>query len=559
MRESHPWVLGVSASHNGAACLLHGDRIVAAVQEERLSRVKRHRVWGACPARAIDYCLRAGGIDASQLDVVVGCSQSSSRATDQDFAANPQLAACRSKALIKVIPHHLGHAISAFALSGFRDATVVVIDGMGSPFDDLRDDERDTVVEHVIGGWETASVYHASNTDVRAVEKHLVARGAWLGGVEGAMPTYGSLGGMYSATALQLFGNATEAGKVMGLAPYGRPSIPVEDLVCYDGRRFSFPNVVQRRFQHVERWPRHQAVYEDLAASVQAALEEAVLALVRQARSRSDSRHLCYAGGVALNSVLNERIVREAGFADVFVLPAAEDSGVAIGAAFEGLWGLTGVHTRQRLACDAMGRHYDSAEIDDAVRSFSSLRQDRTADPVSAAASLLADGMIVGWFQGGSELGPRALGQRSILCDPRRSDGKEILNQRVKYREAFRPFAPVVALEDVERFFELDGAPAESPFMLRVCRFREAQRAVVPAVVHVDGTGRLQTVTSSINGPFYDLVKAFGDLTGVPLILNTSFNVMGEPIVESPYDALRCLTSTGIDACVFGDRIVFKA
>jgi carbamoyltransferase len=182
----------------------------------------------------------------------------------------------------------------------------------------------------------------------------------------------------------------------------------------------------------------------------------------------------------------------------------------------------------------------------------------RSADPVSDAVDLLCDGKIVGWFNGRSELGPRALGQRSILYDPRLPNGKEILNQRVKKREMFRPFAPSVLLEAVGDWFEVDGTDPESPFMLRVCRFRPDKRPVVPAVVHVDGSGRLQTLTPEANGPFYELVRRFYERTGVPLVLNTSFNVMGEPIVETPADAIACLLGSGLDCCVFEDRIAFR-
>jgi len=171
---------------------------------------------------------------------------------------------------------------------------------------------------------------------------------------------------------------------------------------------------------------------------------------------------------------------------------------------------------------------------------------------------LLCDGKIIGWFDGRSELGPRALGQRSILCDPRRPDGKEILNRRVKMREPFRPFAPAVLLEEAGNWFELDGAAPDSPFMLRVCEVKREKRNEVPAVVHVDGTGRLQTLTRETNGRFYELVQSFHERTGVPILLNTSFNRMGEPIVETPRDAIECLLNTGLDGCVFDDRIVCK-
>jgi carbamoyltransferase len=322
--------------------------------------------------------------------------------------------------------------------------------------------------------------------------------------------------------------------------------------------RFQYSDEVPHSFRIEDRWPLRQQEYEDLAASVQSALEQALLYLVGRLRRLSSSQNLCLAGGVALNSVANERIIREAGFTRVYIIPAAEDSGPAIGAAYHALWRLTGENTRRRMVHDACGRLYTRSEVQAAIDRNPTIRAVHSADPVSDAVDLLCDGKIVGWFNGRSELGPRALGQRSILYDPRLPNGKEILNQRVKKREMFRPFAPSVLLEAVGDWFEVDGTDPESPFMLRVCRFRPDKRPVVPAVVHVDGSGRLQTLTPEANGPFYELVRRFYERTGVPLVLNTSFNVMGEPIVETPADAIACLLGSGLDCCVFEDRIAFR-
>lgn len=259
-----------------------------------------------------------------------------------------------------------------------------------------------------------------------------------------------------------------------------------------------------------------------------------------------------------MNSIANERIIREAGFGNVYIMPAAEDSGPAIGAAYYGLWELTKRNTRRRMMHDACGRVYSPHSVAAAIARTPGITSLKSSDIIGDAVELLCEGKILGWFEGRSELGPRALGQRSIVCDPRRADAKEILNSRVKKREAFRPFAPVILLEHVAEWFELEGADPASPFMLRVCPFRPDKRSLVPAVVHVDGTGRLQTVTRDVNGRFYELVRKFYERTGVPLLLNTSFNVQGEPIVETPEDAICCLLKSGLDACIFEDRIVFK-
>jgi carbamoyltransferase len=256
--------------------------------------------------------------------------------------------------------------------------------------------------------------------------------------------------------------------------------------------------------------------------------------------------------------VANERIIRESGFRNVYIMPAAEDSGTAIGAAYHGLWQLAGHNSRRQLLHDSPGRTYSPADVSAVLDQTANVQVVYSNNMISDTVELLCDGKMVGWFAGGSELGPRALGQRSILCDPRRPDAKETLNRRVKMREAFRPFAPAVLLEETPGWFEFGDVLPESPFMLRVCQVNGEKKQEVPAVVHVDGTGRLQTLTQENNGSFYELVREFYQKTGVPMLLNTSFNRMGEPIVETPADAMRCLLNTGLDCCVFEDRIVFK-
>ena len=557
---SKPWVLGLSASHNGAACLLHGDRIVAAVQEERLVGKKRARLFGSRPSLAVQYCLAQGGIGPADLDMIVLCAQSGLDLPENDLAANPLLDVRGNGTATLSISHHAGHAISAFATSGFEDAAVLVVDGMGSPTKDLSEDEKSAVIDNCLSGGETNSIYYAEGTTLKALEKHMIDQGRWLNPPPpgSSMPGFGSLGGIFSAAAAQIFGDAMDAGKVMGLAPYGSPTIGPEEFFEIQDGRFVFSDEVPKRFTSQDRWPKNQETYEDLAASVQNALEHALLYLVNRIQSLSSSRNLAYAGGVALNSVANERIVRETGFEHVYVIPAAEDSGPAIGAAYHGLWQLTNEYTPRAYERDAFGTVYGKSAITAAISRTPSIDTRETSDCVRDAADLLVDGKIIAWFSGPSELGPRALGQRSILCDPRQPDAKAMLNARVKHREGFRPFAPVIPLEDAVDWFDVDGVDPSSPFMLRVMDFREDKRDLVPAVVHVDGTGRVQTVTREVNGPYYELVRAFGDRTGVPILLNTSLNVMGEPIVETPEDALWCLLLTQLDACVFDGAIVTK-
>jgi len=558
MSSTAPWVLGLSASHNGAACLLKGQKIFVAVQEERLTRVKRQWIYGATRSLAAEYCLNFAGIRADDLSAVALSVTGSAADPEHDLKRNPLLSGNRKKIRTFVVPHHYAHALSAYATSGFAESAILVIDGVGSPAADMFEAERKAFTHKSEYGSEIISLYFGSGTLLTPLEKHVVDYGAWLTKRETGMPWFASLGGMYSAVAEQIFGNAMEAGKVMGLAPFGSPSISIDKFFEIQKGNFLFSELLPAQFAHNQRWPECEPEYANLAASVQAALEEALRYLIERLRKLQSSENFCYAGGVALNSVANEWIIRRSGFKRVHITPAAEDSGAAIGAAYYALWQIAAENVRYKMKHDACGRPYSRASVAAAVRATTGVRSVPSADPIADAVDLLCQGKIIGWFDGRSEIGPRALGQRSILCDPRRACNKEVLNRKVKKRESFRPFAPAILLEEVENWFELDDAPRESPYMLRVCRFKPEKQDLVPAVVHIDGTGRLQTVTISANGNFYHLIKRFHDKTGVPIILNTSFNVAGYPIVETPADAIACLCSTELDCCIFEDQIVFK-
>jgi carbamoyltransferase len=272
----------------------------------------------------------------------------------------------------------------------------------------------------------------------------------------------------------------------------------------------------------------------------------------------SGNTRLCYAGGVALNVTTNERLHRESTFHDIYIPAAAEDSGPAVGAAFHALWQITGRHGPAHIHTDSFGKSYSTQEIDDAIADTPGLRTVSTNDVLREAAMRLANGEIGGWFHGGAELGPRALGNRSILADPRDPETKTRLNAKVKFRQGFRPFAPAVLNERADAWFELARDDNDSEFMLRSWKVREHAKAIVPAVVHADGTGRAQTVDRAHLPRFHALISKFHDLTGVPMLVNTSFNVNKEPIVETPEDALWCFLFTGIDFCVLEDHLVVK-
>ena len=558
--KKDPWILGISASHNGSVCLLKGNEIVAAIQEERLVREKRRNIKGAIPCLSINYCLDYAGIRPSELDVVVLCVQERARSPEQDVRLNSQLQVSLHDIPVLTISHHLGHAVSAFATSGFKESAVMVIDGLGSPYEDFSSDERTRAFIQDADQWECTSLYSASSTTITAIEKHTVKYAGWLGKRNTGMPTFRSLGGMYSAVATQIFGQPMEgAGQVMGLAPYGEPEFPVSDFYEVVDGQFLFSDRVLEQFTHDRRWPECEVRYRNLARSVQEALEAAVLYLAARLRETTNSENLCYAGGVALNCVANERLIRESGFKRVFIMPAAEDSGASVGAAFFGLWHLTAENTNYKLVADSLGRRYDHVAIHESIEKTPAITiLKNRSEILEETAERLCKGQFAGWFQGGSELGPRALGQRSILADPRSPDAKDTLNARIKFRAAFRPFAPSILYEEAANWFEFDNYDVSSPFMLRVCKFKPHARDRVPAVVHVDGTGRVHTVTREGNERLYELLQRFYRRTGVPILLNTSFNISGEPIVETPEDALWCLLYTNLDFLVLEHQIVTK-
>ena len=556
---SEPWILGYCATHNGAVCLLQGDKIVAAVQEERLTGIKRARLGRLDESLAFRYCLDAGGIEAKELDITVGAY----------FSGDPVVGAnvvAEGPGQLITIPHHFAHAAGVFALSGFQESAVLVIDGQGGLADSLPASELINVKRSTVPNlrrWaETVSIYVANGTEIRCIEKHL---GEWMPDLKNLrrgqpMQTFGSIGGMYSSVSHQIFGDAMDAGKVMGLAAFGNRSYPTEDFftISEDGC-FLFSDKIAKRYSDVAHWPENQSENQNLATSVQHALEDSIFYLVEHTRELTSSPNLCYAGGVALNAITNEQIIQRSYFDDVYIMAAAEDSGTAIGAAYYGLWQLGKVHQHVRHNNDSVGRVYQTKEIDRAISKTPCVEVVATEDPVQSVVELLAEGKIVGWFSGGSEIGPRALGQRSILSDARSEEAKTRLNARVKHREAFRPFAPLVLEKETTNWFDAPAIAPTSPLMLRTFPFRKDKTDCVPAVVHEDGTGRLQTLNAEDYPGLHDLLIRFFNKTGVPILVNTSFNVMGEPIIETPEDALWCLLYTDLDYCFLEDRLVKRS
>ncbi len=570
-------ILGLNAFHGDAAAALVVDgELVNAVEEERLNRVKH---CAGFPELAARWCLEDAGLSPGDLDhVAVGRdpranigakvirtiltrpspryvmerfrNASKVRDVKEHTAAALGVEPDALRARFHNVEHHLAHAASAFFVSPFDEAAVLTLDGFG--------DFASTMLAHGRGNrlevLERVLFPHSLGIFYTAVTQ-------WLG-----FPKYG------------------DEGKVMGLAPYGDPKPHLEkmrDLVRLDGELFELgldyfvhhkegvdmtwdeqtPTIGRLYSDRMveafgpAREPRTELtkVHHDVAASLQAMLEEAYLHLVRTAHRRTGSKNLCLAGGVALNAVANGRIRPETPFDEVYVQPAAGDSGIAVGAAYY-VWNQELGRPRGFVMEHAYtGPQYGDAEYEQAIRAggFTPERLDDDA-LFPFVAERIAEGDVVGWFQGRMEFGPRALGNRSIVTDPRRHDMKDILNARIKHREPFRPFAPSLVAEAAGEWYEQEYT---SPFMVLVYKTREEKRGEIPAVNHVDDTGRLQTVDERVSPRYYRLIKTFGERTGVPIVLNTSFNE-NEPIVMTPEHAVETFAKTKMDLLVLGNHVV---
>lgn len=548
--SSKSWILGVSASHNGSACLLHGNDIVVAIQEERLTRKKRQEIYGGEPSLSVQYCLDSAGIKISDVDAIIVSVRGDTKAKRQSIESNPQFFDRRKDCNLAYASHHLCHAISAYATSGYKKSDVLVIDGVGSVSSDLPDAERALACE----GYEWLSCYKFDETTHAPLIKHMAKAQKTA-----ILTEASSLGSLFELVSKIIFGERMQAGKVMGLAAYGQSLIPVEEFLHWDDEQIVFSKQFLSRFEGLSKWPENATAFQNLASSVQNVLEETVLKQIKILRSRSDNENLCYAGGVALNTLLNERIIRESGYENVHIIPAAEDSGIAIGAAYYGLWQTQDQAIGRMLHVDSLGHRYSGEEVDASLASLPGIqiKQGSLQEVINETVERLCAGEIGSCFDGGSELGPRALGHRSMICDPRPDTAKDHINSQIKKRESFRPFAPVVLQELADEWFDFGNTDPHSPFMLRVANVPDHLHDIIPAIVHADGSARVQTVGPE-SGFIYQLLQAFHARTGVPVLLNTSLNVNGEPIVETPLDAWRCFVTTKLSFCVVEGKLLTK-
>jgi len=543
-------VLGVNRTQDAGICLLDNSPSICSIQKERLSRQKHH--WGQPNDFRNLYLRRVPALDRP-IDLVVECYSSDGEFKNLDdyHREMREVLNFRDEPRIIGISHHLAHLYSTFCLAPFDETAVMVIDFQGSRVRDFT--EAWPSPARVEPEWvEVSSFYHCDRGAVRCLGKQL-----W----DEARLRPRGLGCFYHLMTRAMFPGEGNEGKVMGLAPYGDPEALGLPPLTVEGSQVYIPDEWLSVFQSRERF-RHfsggTGSFEDcanLAAAGQKCFEDALLKVAAWLHVQTGAETLCFAGGTALNCVANGRLLRESPFKNVFIPPSPHDGGTAVGCAIYGMTEVLGERNSFLWINDFLGPEPLAASVTQAVGAEKGLRVEKPADLVGRMCELLEGGRVLGLYQGRSELGPRALGHRSILADPRRASVRTWINRHVKGRELFRPLAPIVLEETAAQFFDIDR-PA--PFMQFAADVRPDKREVIPAVTHVDGTARIQTVSGRDDAFLYSLLKAFEGRTGVGVLLNTSFNGKNEPIVESPEEALECFKSTAMHALAMPPYLISK-
>jgi len=558
------YILGISCYfHDSAACLLKDGNIIAAAEEERFTRIKHDNRF---PINAIDYCLKEAKITPERLSYVVFYEKSFQKferilqtcvetfphsfkifrdALPQWIAEKLRMPGVIKKKLdykgeVLFVPHHKSHAASAFFASPFEEAAIVTIDAVGE--------------------WVSTAIHYGKGNEIKTLK---------------VINFPHSLGLFYSTITSYLgFKVLSDEYKVMGLAGWGRPTYynKFKKLIDFkeDGsfklnmKYFSYTHSERMFSDELEKEFGKPREYEgkiekrhmDIAASLQKITEDIILRIVRHAYELTKSENLCVAGGVALNSVANGKILMSRIFKNVFIQPAATDAGGALGAALYAYNNILGKKRNYVMKDAFLGPKFSDKEIKEFLESknvkFEKLSE---KEIIKAAAEAIAGNKVLGWFQDRMELGPRALGHRSILANPSNPKMKAILNEKVKHREWFRPFAPSVLLENVRDYFDFD---IDMPFMIITLPVKEERRKRIISATHIDGTARPQTTIQKREGIYHRLIREFDSLTGVPALINTSFNLRGEPIVCSPQDAFSDFMKTKMDYLILGNYIINK-
>lgn len=688
IKEKPIYVLGTGLSHDGSACLLKDGKICVAIEKERITRIKRD---GKNDTDAIEYCLRTEGISLEDLSVVVQNANFGFFEYGNDYYYGDRLFNNKLNIPVITISHHLAHAYNAIGTMPYHSAAILVMDGCGSLMDECIDMKDAIIPENISDNIkhlyaEKDSFYIYSNNKLINIFKDFSPLGHFLKDYPMHPPTTkDSIGGIYKAVSNYVFGDMSDVGKLMGLAPYGRPGIYKEKIFEYKEGRIFVNYDWMKKFRSPARskemFKRNFQYFADIAYWAQKEVEEAIIYVINSRSSLANIESLAYTGGTALNAVANARILKETPFKNLYLTPAAGDNGLAIGCAY---YGWLEILKKPRIIHDGntfFGKIYNKADIKKDIDAFliattdsnqkevyqelfsrlaqcikvEATQEDRPSkiqfvlsdadgfsllknkdgtqiiynpidkpdcristdvitlvrsltdkeyytnaiynkklvefakenilsifDPLKIkqqiskiikkykvkkinyycpsnifleTAKLLANGKVVAWFQDGCEFGPRALGHRSILADPRLGSMKDFINSNIKFREDFRPFAPSILQEHVSEYFYFEG---ESPYMILVAQAREICRNTCPGVVHADNSSRIQTVTLDKNIKYYHLIQEFKNLTGIPMLLNTSFNKKGMPIVETPMEALGFFYECALDNLVIDKYLFYK-
>lgn len=558
------YILGTGLSHDGSACLIKNGKVLVAIEKERLSRVKHD---GGNDSLAVEYCLKAAGIQAKDLDLIIQAA---------NFEVEIPLTRYKGKRYfnddlqvpVHTISHHLAHAWSAAGCSPFSSCNVMVIDGCGSPIEQCIDLTGAFVpqVDFSNGLYcEKDSFYFFDKGRLSPLVKDFSEFNAGKGQAGLQLPTsYHSIGGLYSAASHYCFGNMDDAGKLMGLAPYGqlcgypsifhlhggRVEVRHEVLADFFNRPATDYTQFKAGFKH----------YAEMARWIQDETEKALIYIFQERIQYNRHPNMAYAGGVALNAVANSALIRTLGLESIYIQPAAGDNGLALGCALYGWHEVLGMQEKIRGNDVFLGSSYSDQAIAEALASaekqhLGHFHWEQIHDAAEAAAAALAQGYVIGWYQGGAEFGPRALGHRSILADPRIPGIKNRINGNIKMREDFRPFAPVVLLENSKKYFHYGW---ESPYMILVDEIRPEWRKLLDGIVHADGSCRVQTVAEGWDSSLERLLKSFEKRTGIGVLLNTSLNRKGMPIVETPDQAINLFIESDLDVLILENFVVNK-
>jgi carbamoyltransferase len=560
------YILGTGLSHNGSAVLLKDGQICVAIEKERISR-KKHD--GGNDTLAIQYCLDAEGIELKDISLVVQCENFN--IPDRGQFKGKRIFSDSDEPKIVNISHHLAHAYSAVGTSPFSECNVMVIDGCGSPLDQFlelhpeqkKDVDADFLQENQMQ-CEKESFYHFDGQELTPLYKDFSIMAAF-DKVSLSLPTTKhSIGGFYASISKYVFGDMDDVGKLMGLAPYGETGVYDFDAFEFKQQRLYVKDTWKQHFINPSAgyayFKEHFNYYANVARWAQEQVEKAVLECFRYRIKAFPHQNVCYSGGVALNAVANAKLLDEKVVENIYIEPAAADNGLALGCAFYGWLAYFKKPKMISSGSTCFGKHYSREEIVKAIETIpiNDYIQKEFAnedDLLNYCADKLNQGKTLGWFHSGSEFGPRALGRRSILAHPGIDNMKDHINRNIKFREDFRPFAPAVLKEKVEEYFEKGR---NSPYMILVDKTKPEYLDQLKNVTHKNGSARVQTIEKSWNPRFEKLVSAFYKQSKIGVLLNTSLNRKGMPMVETPEEALQLFRESALDVLVLEDIILEK-